>query len=79
MLDKDALRGLIARLAADTFEVWNGAIAGERFSTFTQAKIDTMFPASRPIDVVILGGGHNNTTQAPGAFITAGIMEGAHP
>ena len=46
----------------DTLDVWNGAIAGGRWTTFNTTKLTEMF-GEVDVDVLILSMGHNNGAQ----------------
>lgn len=51
----------------DTLDVWNGAIAGGRWTTFNDAKLDEMFGGLH-VDVLMFSMGHNNGSQSGSAF-----------
>lgn len=53
----------------DTFDVWNGAIAGAKWLTFDNAKLTQMF-GEVDVDVLILSMGHNSKTQTGEDFVT---------
>lgn len=53
----------------DTLDVWNGAIAGGRWTTFNNTKLTEMFDGVA-VDVLILSMGHNNSSQTGEAFVT---------
>ena len=52
----------------DTLDVWNGAIAGGRWSTFNDTKLDQMFGGLH-VDVLMLSMGHNNGSQSGPDFV----------
>lgn len=51
----------------DFLEVWNGAIAGARISSFDMTRINSMF-SGKSIDTLLLSLGHNNGAQSGEAF-----------
>lgn len=53
----------------NTFDVWNGAIAGAKWQTFDNTKLTEMF-GEVDVDVLILSMGHNNKTQTGESFVT---------
>lgn len=51
-----------------TLDIWNGAIAGGKLSTFDAAKRAAQFGTLTP-DVLVLAMGHNHAAQTPEAFL----------
>lgn len=49
-------------------EIWNGAVAGSNLP-YQQSRMELLYPAATPFDVLIVSGGHNKATTTPEAFI----------
>ena len=64
-------------------EVWNGAVAGSNLP-YQQTRMELLYPAATPFDILIVSGGHNKGTTSAADFITEvdafiDAFKAAHP
>lgn len=67
-LDKVSIHTAPRGPQGDTLDVWNGAIAGAKLSSFDDARIESMF-GDKSIDILMVSMGHNHRTQRPADFL----------
>ena len=82
-LDKVSIHTAPRGPQGDTLDVWNGAIAGAKLSSFDDARIESMF-GDKSIDILMVSMGHNHRTQEAAEFLEElktwiGLWKQKHP